>query len=597
MELTARKRELLRRVVEEYVSTGQPVGSKALVERPGLAVSSSTVRSELAELEALGLLTHPHTSAGRVPTERGYRVYAEELARRDRAAPGAVPARPEDDAQTSSRRRCRRRPRRSRRRRTCWRSCPRRRSRRHGPPRGGAPLQPRVVMVVVITASGGVTKRVFELRRSRSTRGSSSGPASTSTRRSRASARAPTSLRRALRGPGAAARERLFLDRPAGVRRARRARSSGLYVGGAAGLLGDVRARELEAYQRLLEVLERRAAVLALLQDALDPKRPVIRVGPELEGAELHERRARRRHLRPCEPVARRGRPARPAADGLRDGDPLRAGGRVRAVALRRGGLRAASDPAGRYPEPWRRRNGLLRAARRLARREPCGDQEAFRAPRARAPSRREDARTRGRASARSPRPTRCSPNPSGAALRPLRARGRAGRRLRADDRLRHPVGRLRGVLRRRPLRHRGPRPRAGARAGSRRQVEIDARRRRQRDDARRSRSIPPRPASPAAAPAPSPEPPRSRARPAPAPAGCSRSRGAILGQFVRSQTCPRCDGTGTIVERPASAAAATGARSRTCRSSVDIPAGIHDGQRIRVRGEGHAGLLGGPTG
>ena len=79
MQLTPRKREILRRVIEEHVATGQPVGSRALVERSGLRISSSTVRGELAELEALGLLTHPHTSAGRMPTENGYRLYAEEL--------------------------------------------------------------------------------------------------------------------------------------------------------------------------------------------------------------------------------------------------------------------------------------------------------------------------------------------------------------------------------------------------------------------------------------------------------------------------------------------------------------------------------------
>src|ERR1051326_5627751 len=77
--LSERQRDLLRRVVEEYVSTGQPVGSRALVERAALEVSSSTVRSELAELERIGLLTHPHTSAGRVPTESGYRLYVDEL--------------------------------------------------------------------------------------------------------------------------------------------------------------------------------------------------------------------------------------------------------------------------------------------------------------------------------------------------------------------------------------------------------------------------------------------------------------------------------------------------------------------------------------
>src|SRR5690348_16211179 len=77
--LSERQSGILRRVVEEFVATGQPVGSKTLVERSGLGVSPSTVRYELAELERLGLLTHPHTSAGRVPTESGYRLYVDQL--------------------------------------------------------------------------------------------------------------------------------------------------------------------------------------------------------------------------------------------------------------------------------------------------------------------------------------------------------------------------------------------------------------------------------------------------------------------------------------------------------------------------------------
>src|SRR2546428_8048114 len=81
-ELSARKRKILRGIVEAYVATGQPVGSRTLIERMGIDVSSSTVRSELSELEARGLLTHPHTSAGRVPTERGYRYYADRLLER-----------------------------------------------------------------------------------------------------------------------------------------------------------------------------------------------------------------------------------------------------------------------------------------------------------------------------------------------------------------------------------------------------------------------------------------------------------------------------------------------------------------------------------
>ena len=75
-ELSTRKRDILRRVVEEYIATGEPVGSKTVVDSSGLGVSASTVRGELAELESLGLLTHPHTSAGRIPTDSGYRFYA-----------------------------------------------------------------------------------------------------------------------------------------------------------------------------------------------------------------------------------------------------------------------------------------------------------------------------------------------------------------------------------------------------------------------------------------------------------------------------------------------------------------------------------------
>jgi heat-inducible transcriptional repressor len=75
-----RSQAILRAVIEEYVTTAQPVGSQALVERYGLGVSSATVRNILADLEIAGLLTHPHTSAGRVPTDAGYRFYVESLA-------------------------------------------------------------------------------------------------------------------------------------------------------------------------------------------------------------------------------------------------------------------------------------------------------------------------------------------------------------------------------------------------------------------------------------------------------------------------------------------------------------------------------------
>ena len=78
-ELADRQREILRAVIHEFITTAQPVASGALVRRYGLPLSSATVRNELAALEDLGLLTHPHTSAGRVPTDLGYRFFIESL--------------------------------------------------------------------------------------------------------------------------------------------------------------------------------------------------------------------------------------------------------------------------------------------------------------------------------------------------------------------------------------------------------------------------------------------------------------------------------------------------------------------------------------
>ena len=77
--LDLRSQAILRAVIEEYVTTAQPVGSLALVERYALGVSSATVRNILAELEMAGLLSHPHTSAGRMPTDAGYRFYVESI--------------------------------------------------------------------------------------------------------------------------------------------------------------------------------------------------------------------------------------------------------------------------------------------------------------------------------------------------------------------------------------------------------------------------------------------------------------------------------------------------------------------------------------
>src|SRR5256886_17684883 len=79
MALDDRKLEVLRAIVEDYVETQEPVGSKALVERHHLRVSPATVRNDMAALEEEGYIPQPHTSAGRIPTDKGYRLFVDRL--------------------------------------------------------------------------------------------------------------------------------------------------------------------------------------------------------------------------------------------------------------------------------------------------------------------------------------------------------------------------------------------------------------------------------------------------------------------------------------------------------------------------------------
>ena len=79
MEMSERRRQILKLVIQAYVETSVPVGSETLLRAYGLSVSSATVRNELAALEELGFLTHLHTSAGRIPTDAGYRYFVENL--------------------------------------------------------------------------------------------------------------------------------------------------------------------------------------------------------------------------------------------------------------------------------------------------------------------------------------------------------------------------------------------------------------------------------------------------------------------------------------------------------------------------------------
>src|SRR5919199_1761956 len=282
VELTERQRALLRGVVDEYVATGQPVGSKTLVRRTGLRVSSSTVRSELAELEARGLLTHPHTSAGRVPTEAGYRLYADELLERLEPNPGRFPldldaaqAEVESALQATT---------------EVLSEVTRLLALVSAPPLESATirhvevllLQPRVLMVVVITSTGAVTKRLFSFEKD-----VDAGLATWAGQylNDTLSGVQPGThqLRQRFDDPALSEREAAFLAalRPVFTELPQERQS--LYVGGTAGLLEAARGEELESYHRLLEVLEKRAALLAIVSDALDPRRPFVRVGLELE--------------------------------------------------------------------------------------------------------------------------------------------------------------------------------------------------------------------------------------------------------------------------------------------------------------------------
>jgi heat-inducible transcriptional repressor len=285
-DLTERQRRILRLVVEEYVTTGQPVGSKGLVERGGMDVSPSTVRNEFAALEGLGLLTHPHTSAGRVPTERGYRLYAGTVLERIEARPGAFPldltiARREVNAALQATTEMLSR-------------VTRLLALVSAPPLETTTvrrvevllLQPDVLMVVVITSTGGVTKHVVTFDAPVDP-GLAAWAGAYLTDRVAGLTLGSVLLRKRLSDPELTLQERSILDAVQPAFTGAADDEQRLYVGGAAGLLEAVRDEEFEAYRRLLEILEQRAALLELLRGSLGPRGPFVRVGAELEHPEL----------------------------------------------------------------------------------------------------------------------------------------------------------------------------------------------------------------------------------------------------------------------------------------------------------------------
>ena len=286
--LTERQRQILIRVVEGYVATGQPVGSKNLVERAGMRVSPATVRNELAELERRGLLTHRHTSAGRVPTDRGYRYYVDHLLERQGSRPASFPldlteARSEVESALQATT-------------EMLSQVTRLIALVSAPPLQTATLrhvevlllQPQVVMAVVITSSGGVTKRVYAF----------DGPIDPGLVHWAGAylqdqmvglTLGSAQLRRRLKDPGLSNAERAFLEVLAPAFTEAEGDEQRVYIGGAAGLLDEMRDGELGSYRSLIDLLERRRALLDLLAEALDPRRPFVRVGDELANPALRD--------------------------------------------------------------------------------------------------------------------------------------------------------------------------------------------------------------------------------------------------------------------------------------------------------------------
>jgi heat-inducible transcriptional repressor len=287
--LTPRQEEILVRVVEEYVSTGAPVGSKTLVERAEMEVSSSTVRYELAVLEEQGLLSHPHTSAGRVPTDLGYRFFVDRVIERLEPRPSGLAldlnfselrTEVESALQATT---------------DALAEVTHLLALVSAPPLEATTvrrvevilLQPQLVMVVVITATGGVTKRLFTFAESvdPGLADWAGGYLNESLGDRQLSGRL---LRACLEDAHLGSRERTFLSqlRPA-FAEVLETPEQAFYVGGTAGVLGEFRLDELAGYQRLLEVLEERAVTLELLRASLVSKRPFVRVGSELADPQL----------------------------------------------------------------------------------------------------------------------------------------------------------------------------------------------------------------------------------------------------------------------------------------------------------------------
>lgn len=277
--LSPRQALILRKVVESYQATGMPVGSKTLATDLDIEAGPSTIRNELAMLEEHGLLAHPHTSAGRIPTDAGLRWHVDHLTvtRRSEGL-GLDLVRQELDAAM----------------RTTSETLAQMTSLLaivSAPPLDTATvkhvevllLQPRVVTVVVITSTGGVTKKLFTFEDPVDP-GLASWAGSYLSERLTGIGLGARMLHSRIKDESLSHTERSFIDVISAVFTdlAETAENT-LYVDGAARLFSEYRWQDLDQINQLMSVLERRAVLLTALHAALSEPDVLIRIGSENE--------------------------------------------------------------------------------------------------------------------------------------------------------------------------------------------------------------------------------------------------------------------------------------------------------------------------
>ena len=277
--LSPRQELLLGKVIEGFNATGQPVGSKALAADPDVSYGPSTIRNELAVLEERGLLAHPHTSAGRVPTDAGYRYFVDKLLPAKRE-PGeglrlSLVRREVDEAMRVTT--------------ETLSQVTNLLAIVSAPPIATTtirhvevlPLQPQVLMVVVITSTGGVSKRVLTFDRAVDP-GLADWAASYLNEQLTGMGVGARMIGARLNDPGLHPTERAFIRQlaPAFTELAEIAENT-LYVDGAARLLSEHRFQDVSQLNELLEALERRVSLLGLLSRALDERDIYVRIGGE----------------------------------------------------------------------------------------------------------------------------------------------------------------------------------------------------------------------------------------------------------------------------------------------------------------------------